>query len=110
MRLQDFTLVEKYFKDTGISPNWLYALANGETEFFQDSCLLNYYLVHDTLIINSGSLDNQKFPLSLLRRLHQLISAHNRVILSSSVTSIGDYMLARYNMRYDSQQQVYIKE
>ena len=100
MKLEDFTLVEKFFKDTGITPNWLHALANGETFIYGD-CILNYCYANGIVVINSGSIDDEQFGKSILLHIRSLIKVNERVILSSSVESISDHMAIKYGLIYD---------
>ena len=58
MKLKDFMYVEKFFKDVGITQNWLYALANGDTFVYGD-CILNYYHENGVVVINSGSIGDK---------------------------------------------------
>ena len=108
MRLEDFTLVESFFKDVGITPNWLYALANGET-FIYGECLLNYYKLDGILVINSGSVGNSKFNKSILAHIRRVIESHRCVIISSSAESISEHMVARYGFIYDKETLTYRK-
>lgn len=108
MKLEDFTLVEKFFKDTGITPNWLFALANGET-FIYGECILNYYVMENTLVVNSGSIGDAKFNKSILAHIRRLIDRHSYAIISSSVESISEHMLARYGFIYDKKTLTYRK-
>lgn len=100
MRLADFTLVEPFFREHGISPNWLYALAHGDTVVYDDGCILNSYVYDDVCYVNSGTLYN-KFGRKILLDIKKLINTHDKIIISSSVISISRYM-ARLGFRYEN--------
>lgn len=108
MKLEDFTLVERFFKDVGITPNWLYALSNGET-FIYDDCILNYYIADGVLVVNSGSIGDAMFNKSILAHIKKIIETYSCVIISSSVESISEHMVARYGFTYDKKTLTYKK-
>jgi len=107
MKSQNCIKLDKLFNGK-VTPNWQKALDVGESEFYGTS-LLNYYLDMGILVINSCSINNQRFPHKMLRRLHELIITHDKVIIASSVKEIANHMLTKYNFVYDEQNQIYKK-
>ena len=110
-RLQDFTDVYPLFEGHGISANWLYALAKGNTKIYQGKTILNHYIDDNSgvCVINSGSINNARFPKSMLRDIKQIISNHEKIIISSEVDSVERY-LSRIGFRYDRDNKLYIKD
>ena len=108
-KLVNFTLVEPMFRGIGITPNWLYALSFGLTEVFDGKSILNYYVNGEGVcVINSGSVDDSTFPKSLLRKIKEIMTSHDKVVISSSVRGIEPFM-KKYGFRYNIELNAYTK-
>ena len=93
----------------GISPSWQYALNHGWTRFYDNNTkILNYHIENDICMINSGSINDEKFPKSMLKDIKTLINEHKNVIIGSKVASIGNY-LERLGFRYNKEHNSYIR-
>lgn len=107
-KLADFEEIEPMFRDVGISKEWLQALVHGETKTYNRDTILNYWVQDGICVINSGSIANARFCKSILKDIKDLITSHERVIISSSVDSIEGY-LNKQGFRYNKQIKTYSK-
>jgi len=107
-KLADFTLVEPIFKDSGISPNWLFALSRGETKVYNGTQILNFYILNDICVINSGSIKNERYKKSIIKDIIALIKSNKKVIISSEVESISKF-LSKYGFSHDKAKNIYKK-
>ena len=108
-KLADFMLVEPIFRQTGISPNWLYGLSRGETKVYNDNTILNYYIENDVCIINSGSIDNARFCRAIIKDIISLVKNNKKVIMSSEVESMSRHCFDKYSLVFDKKKSIYTK-
>ncbi|MGD2065738.1 MAG: hypothetical protein PVI43_01030 [Candidatus Bathyarchaeota archaeon] len=107
-KLADFTLVEKVFEKTGITPNWLYALANGYTKVYDDYGIVNYCMDGEVCVINSGTIDNGRFTIGMKRDIIGLGKAFKKCIIYSERHEIKRFM-NKLGYRHDEEKNLYIK-
>ena len=106
--INDFKRIEPWFGEIGITKEWLYVLANGTTEFYNNT-IVNHMYENGYLIINSGAIDNKEFSISAIKRIIRLFSGVNNVIISSSNIKIMDTMLNKYGFHYYKDLKSYIR-
>ena len=106
--MRDFLHVEKFFKHVGLSVEWFKVLTHGNTRIFDDTYLLNYYVEEDICFINSASIDNKKFNKKMLLEIKKLILKYDKVVISSSVTTLIR-RLKKYGFEYNEEKQFYAK-
>lgn len=107
-KLEDFTLLEPIFRDVGITPNWLYALAYGKTKVYDSYGIVNYYVENDICMINSGTIKNGRFLASMLKDMMRIDKAYEKCIIYSERHEIARYMV-RLGYRHDVENNLYIK-
>ena len=89
----------KLFNKDGIDSGWLYSLTFGSNTYYNmDTELLSTYYEEGVLIINSISINNNKFSIQLLRDIIYLVRSHNKVIFNTSVR-LSDNIMKRYKMK-----------
>ena len=108
-KLEDWSTIDKVFKDCGLSPSWVHVLEIGLTKLYDNNTkVLNYHIENDVCIINSGSIENATFPKSMLKDIKTLINEYKSCIISSKVESIDNY-LTRKGFRYNTEYESYIR-
>jgi len=100
--------IEPIFREVGISREWLFALTYGQTVLYNGDTVLNWHMDGDICIINSGSIGDAKFCKSILKDIKKLIELHDKVVISSTVSSIERY-LAKYDFSYYKEKNLYTK-
>ena len=107
-KLEDFALLEPIFKGVGITPNWLHALAHGKTKVYDGYGVVNYIEENGICMINSGTIDNGRFTMSMLKDMVRLKDSFKKVIIYSERHEIARY-LAKDGFRHDKDNNLYIK-
>ena len=105
-----FSFICEIFMETGISPNWLYALNNGVTSGFTDG-IVNVLDDGETVFINSGTRHNLDFDRDMLRYIRQVINENEdkNIIIQSTNEGIARHM-AKKGFTYNGEFKMYMRE
>jgi len=102
--------LEPIFRETGISPEWLYILIEGVTEFFNnDTEVLNYLLKDGIVYINAAGIDESHFSFSILKRIIQIARSYD-IVLATTNCKISKHIKDKYDLEYDYEHMIYTRK
>ncbi len=83
------------FWSTGITKEWLYTLVHGDTIIYDEyKGIVSNVFISDVLYINSGTIDDVKFPYKMMKDCLVLANSHDKVVFTTT-----NHRLEKYAMK-----------
>ena len=108
-KLDDLRLLFRAFGDHPFSAEWMYAVLQGVTIVYDARAVLNWRWENDFCVVSSGSINNERFPKAMLKRIKELIAEYPHIVIQSDNMGILSYM-TKHGFNYDNDTQCYVRK